>query len=100
MPRVTVNGKITDAGERSPVIIVVRPGPDHAAITIAAEEFIRQHAGMQPSTWTDGTATTTLVASQVPVSCPLGHQKPAAGCTWCEENIDPDTWRERWSAPS
>ena len=29
--------------------------------------------------------------------CPLGHVKPAPGCDWCEENIDPVTWRKLWS---
>jgi NTP pyrophosphatase (non-canonical NTP hydrolase) len=30
-------------------------------------------------------------------NCPVGHVRPVAGCTWCEENIDPVTWRERWA---
>jgi hypothetical protein len=27
--------------------------------------------------------------------CPVGHQRPCAGCTWCEEK-----WRRRWSVPA
>lgn len=38
--------------------------------------------------------------STSPDSCPIGHQKPCAGCTWCEENISPDEWRRRWQAAS
>jgi hypothetical protein len=37
---------------------------------------------------------------EVPETCPVGHKRPCAGCTWCEQNISPDEWRRRWQAPS
>ena len=49
----------------SPVVVVLRPGAWDAIP--AAEEFIRCYAGREPASWTDGTASSTVVASQMPV---------------------------------
>jgi hypothetical protein len=67
--RVSVNG--TDVGRDSDVIIVLRPGM--ASGCAEAEALVEVLTGRLASTWTDGTGTTTVMASGLPVPgvCPL-----------------------------
>jgi hypothetical protein len=66
-PRVTVNGKEPDGGATSQVIIILRPGTNSIAAQIKAEGLIRELTGCKPATWTDGTGTTTITTSVMPV---------------------------------
>jgi hypothetical protein len=70
--RVSVNG--SDVGRESQVIVILRAG---APGREEAERLIEELTGCLPSTWTDGTGTTAIVASAVPV--PSGRRSRRLG---------------------
>jgi hypothetical protein len=100
-PEVTVNG--SDAGRHSPVVFVIRPDLGMEAAR-KAEALVRELTGREPSTWRDGTGTTTVTASTL-ASAAAGPRPVAAQQTANAQRFTlyPDKarewlWRATWQA--
>jgi len=63
MAAITVHGKIVGPRDRATVVVVLPR--EHMDRRAEAEAFVEAITGKKPSTWIDGTGTTTVVPSRL-----------------------------------